>query len=228
MSNLFSSSIGKKLIMSVTGVCLVLFLLFHMAMNLTAVLPNNAYNTVCEFLGANWYALAATAILAAGFVIHILYATIITLKNMRSRGSQRYAVTDTPAEVRWASRNMFVLGLVVVGGLLIHLYNFWYNMQFVELTMSHEEIMAAGCDPTNGKGLIEALFAQPVYVAIYLVWLGALWFHLTHGFWSAFQTVGWNNKTWYPRLRCISNIVAALICGGFVFVVLFFFVKSLL
>ena len=124
--------------MSVSGLFLVLFLLFHMSMNLAAVFSTEAYNAICEFLGANWYALAGTLILAAGVVVHLVYATVLTLHNRSSRGSQRYAMTAEPEGVTWASRNMYVLGIIIVLGLLLHLYNFWYNMQFAEIIGNHE------------------------------------------------------------------------------------------
>lgn len=110
--------------MSVSGLFLVLFLLFHMSMNLAAVFSTEAYNAICEFTGANWYALAGTLILAAGVVVHLVYATVLTLHNRSSRGSQRYAMTAEPEGVTWASRNMYVLGIIIVLGLLLHLYNY--------------------------------------------------------------------------------------------------------
>ena len=212
--------------MSISGAFLVLFLLFHMCMNLVAVFSTDAYNMVCEFLGANWYALAATLVLAAGFAVHIIYALVLTWQNYRARGGQRYANLKTPG-VEWAAKNMFVLGAIVAGGLLLHLYNFWYKMQFVEIVYSHEQIVSMGLEPTNGAKLISELFAQPVYAAIYLVWLFALWFHLTHGFWSAMQTVGFNSKVWMCRLKVISYIFATVVCLGFATVVVFFFIKGL-
>ena len=78
---LFNSSVGKKVIMSVSGIALVLFLLFHMSMNLVAIFSAEGYNMICEFLGANWYALIATAGLAALVVVHFVYAIILTLQN---------------------------------------------------------------------------------------------------------------------------------------------------
>ena len=159
MGNLFTSTIGRKLIMSISGLFLILFLLFHMSMNIAAVFSTEAYNAICEFLGANWYALAGTLILAAGFVVHIIYASILTLHNRSSRGTQRYAVEATPKSVTWASRNMFVLGLVVVLGLLLHLYNFWYNMQFAEIIGDHS-LGAFG--PTDGAAYIADLFSNNI------------------------------------------------------------------
>ena len=102
--------------MSVTGVALILFLTFHMSMNLVALFSGDAYNAVCEFLGANWYALVATLALAALAVIHIVYAFLLTMQNRRARGDERYAVTTRPAKVEWASQNMLVLGIIVLAG----------------------------------------------------------------------------------------------------------------
>ena len=224
MGNLFTSTIGRKLIMSISGLFLILFLLFHMSMNIAAVFSTEAYNAICEFLGANWYALAGTLILAAGFVVHIIYASILTLHNRSSRGTQRYAVEATPKSVTWASRNMFVLGLVVVFGVLLHLYNFWYNMQFAEIIGDHS-LGAFG--PTDGAAYIADLFSNPVYCLIYLIWFLAIWFHLTHGFWSAFQTIGWDNQIWMKRLKCLANVFATVVFLGFALVVVVFYLRSL-
>ena len=224
MGNLFTSTIGRKLIMSISGLFLILFLLFHMSMNIAAVFSTEAYNAICEFLGANWYALAGTLILAAGVVVHLVYATVLTLHNRSSRGSQRYAMTAEPEGVTWASRNMYVLGIIIVLGLLLHLYNFWYNMQFAEIIGNHE---LGPFPPADGAAYIAALFSSPVYCIIYLVWFAAIWFHLTHGFWSAFHTIGWDNQTWLPRLKRIANVVATIVFLCFALVVIVFYLRSL-
>ncbi len=130
---LSNSSVGRKVVMSVTGIALVLFLTFHMAMNLVALVSADGYNMVCEFLGANWYALVATVGLAALFIIHIIYAFWLTMQNRKARGSERYAVVDKPKTVEWASQNMLVLGIIVIVGLGLHLVNFWAKMQLPEL-----------------------------------------------------------------------------------------------
>ena len=105
--------------MSVTGVALILFLTFHGCMNVVALFSKDGYNMICELLGANWYAVAATLGLAALAVIHIVYAFILTMQNRRARGGERYAVTDKPSKVEWASQNMLVLGLIILLGLLL-------------------------------------------------------------------------------------------------------------
>lgn len=99
---LFNSSIGRKVVMAVTGMALILFLTFHCAMNIVALFSKDGYNMICELLGANWYAVAATIGLAALALIHIIYAFILNVQNRRARGSERYAVTDKPEKVEWS------------------------------------------------------------------------------------------------------------------------------
>lgn len=96
---LTNSSIGRKVIMSVTGIALILFLTFHGCMNLVALFSEEGYNWVCEMLGANWYAVVATIGLAALVAIHFIYAIILTLQNRKARGNNRYAVTSKPEKV---------------------------------------------------------------------------------------------------------------------------------
>src|SRR3712207_7762480 len=108
---LINSSVGRKVVMSVTGLALILFLTFHACMNVVALFSGEAYNMICELLGANWYAVAATMGLGALTVIHIVFAFILTAQNRRARGSERYAVTAKPEKVEWASQNMLVLGI---------------------------------------------------------------------------------------------------------------------
>ncbi len=221
---LVKSSLGRKLVMAVSGCFLVLFLLFHMAMNLAALFSAEAYNMICGFLGANWYALVGTLVLAAGVVVHFAYALLLNWQNRKARGNVRYAVTVKEEGVSWASKNMLVIGFIVLCGLAVHLVHFWSKMQFVELMGGHENSL--GLAPTDGAALIAFTFSKWYNVLIYLVWFVAIWFHLSHGVWSMFQTAGWANDKWYPRLKCVANLVSTLVCGGFALVVVFFFLKE--
>ncbi len=217
---LINSSIGRKVVMSVTGICLILFLTFHGCMNVVALFSSEGYNMICEFLGANWYAVVATLGLAALAVIHIGYAFWLTMQNRKARGNNSYAVTEKPKSVEWASQNMLVLGIIVLVGLLLHLYNFWYNMMFAELTD------ATGVfDSADGYAYIEQVFGNPIFAALYIVWIVAIWFHLSHGFWSALQTLGWNNKVWFNRWKLIGNIYVTCLMLLFVAVIVCFAVK---
>jgi succinate dehydrogenase / fumarate reductase cytochrome b subunit len=205
--------------MSVTGIALILFLTFHGCMNVVALFSGEGYNMICEFLGANWYAVVATLGLAALAVIHIVYAFILTAQNRTARGDNRYEISTTvnAGKVEWASKNMLVLGLIILLGLLLHLWNFWYNMMFAELIGAMPAI-----SPTDGFGWIKETFSNPVFSVLYIIWLVAIWFHLTHGFWSAMQTLGWNGKTWFCRWKVIGFIYVTLLMLCFLVVVLAF------
>ena len=214
---LINSSIGRKVVMSVTGIALILFLTFHMSINIVALFSGEAYNMICEFLGANWYAVVATVALGALTVAHIVYAFILTAQNRSARGNERYAVTGSSPKVEWASKNMLVLGIIVLLGMLLHLFNFWYNMMFAEIVGMHTQF-----HPADGFAYIKETFANPVFVVLYIVWICAIWFHLSHGFWSAMQTLGINGKVWFNRWKVIGLVYTSLLMLGFLIVVLAF------
>lgn len=216
---LINSSIGKKVIMSVTGLCLILFLTFHACMNAVVLFSGDAYDEVCGMLGANWYAVAGTVGLAALAMLHFVFALILTIQNRKARGYDRYAVTSKPEKVEWASQNMFVLGIIIILGLLLHFYGFFYNMMFAELTGI---TTGAAVDPTAGTELMRMTFGNPVMAVIYLIWFAAIWFHLTHGFWSALQTLGINGKVWFNRWKVIGFVYVTLLMLVFAIVVLKF------
>lgn len=218
------SSIGRKLVMAVTGVCLVLFVTFHCLMNGVALFWPEAYNEVCAFLGANWYALIASIGLAALFIIHIIYAVWLTLQNRKARGSSRYAVTSRPVQVEWASKNMLVLGIVVVAFLVVHLIQFWAKMQLAEICESCVVEGGEAIPPQAGTLFIQIAFSQIWTPIVYIIGFVALWFHMNHGFWSMFQSAGWDNDVWIKRLKCIgcwwtSIVIALFVAQAIVFTV---------
>ncbi|MDO5761522.1 MAG: succinate dehydrogenase/fumarate reductase cytochrome b subunit [Bacteroidales bacterium] len=215
---LCNSSIGRKVIMSVSGLALILFLTFHGCMNVVALFSKEAYNQICELLGSNWYAIVATCGLGALVAIHIIYAFILTAQNRKARGNNKYEITDKPATVEWASQNMLVLGIIVLLGMVLHLWNFWYNMMWAEIAGIHGTI-----SPTDGFEWIKQTFQNPVYVIIYLVWIAAVWFHLTHGFWSAMQTLGWSGHVWFARWKNIGYIWSTVIMAFFAIVAIAFY-----
>ena len=148
--------------MSLTGAFLILFVTFHALMNGVALFWPTAYNEVCLFLGANWYALVGTLILAAGCVLHILYAFWLTIQNRKARGSERYDVNARQPQVEWSSKNMLVLGIVVVAFLVIHLIQFWAKMQLAEIC--GDEYVTAGVRlflPLPARGSCKSLSASP-------------------------------------------------------------------
>jgi len=186
-------------------------------MNVVAFFSGDAYNVICEFLGSNWYAVAGTLGLAVLAVCHIVFAFILTAQNRRARGSNRYEVTGSYSQVSWASQNMLVLGIIIAIGLLLHLYNFWGHMMFAELA----EIEVAH-SPSDGFAWIQDTFSNPVFSILYLIWIAAIWFHLTHGFWSAMQTLGVNGKIWQKRWQCIGMVYVTVLMAVFAILVIAF------
>ncbi len=221
---LFKSSIGRKVVMAVTGAALVLFLTFHALMNVVALFTAEGYNMICEFLGANWYAVAATTVLAVLVLIHFVLAFHLVMWNLQARGPQPYAIKLRHDDVEWSSQNMFTLGTVVLLGLGLHLYNFWSNMMFAELSGGDTALAMNGIyhiiNTFHGVGGRSVMGI--VYTVLYLVWLAALWFHLNHGIWSSLQTVGLNNKKWFPRLKLFSTIYTTIIILMFAAVAVLF------
>ena len=226
MANLLNSSIGKKLVMSISGLFLIVFLFVHLTINLLSVIdtingnfgsPEGLFALGCEFMALP-IVTVMVPVLALGFVIHILYAFILTLKNISSRGGySRYEVSNKTKADSWASKNMVVLGIIVLGLIGLHLTHFWAKMQLLEFMGHHSE---------NPYLLLTTVFKPWYNLVIYIVWFTALWFHLNHGFWSAFQTVGWNNQIWLKRLKVLAYLVSTIVFLGFTLVAINSFVMA--
>ncbi|MEA5127656.1 MAG: succinate dehydrogenase cytochrome b subunit [Proteiniphilum sp.] len=208
MSWLIKSSIGRKFVQSISGLFLILFLLVHMSMNFVLLFSYETYDFLAnEVLGANWWAIVGTGVIAAGFVIHIIWGIILTIQNRKARGKERYA-SASKTKTTWSSRNMLVLGLFLLLFLIAHLFQFWYQMQFKELFM----IEGARHDSAQ---LVAEVFSNIWVVIFYELAFVALWFHLMHGFWSALHSAGVNNGVWMKRIKVLGNVVATVICLGF-------------
>ena len=209
------SSITKKLIMSVSGLFLIMFLLLHMTINLFSVIDTfkgtygaaeGLFQAGCDFMALPIVTIMVP-VLAAGFLVHIVYAFILTAGNLRARGGvQRYAGGSKGKAESWAAKNMLLLGVIVLGLVAFHLNHFWADMQLKEFQGHHAE---------NPYVLLNATFKSVWMTALYIVWFVALGLHLCHGFWSAFQSLGLSNKIWEKRLTYIGYFFIAVIVLGF-------------
>lgn len=207
--------------MALTGAFLVLFVTFHCLMNSVAICWPAAYNSVCEFLGANWYALGASAVLAVFILIHIIYAVMLTVQNRKARGSERYAVSHRPKTVEWSSNNMFVLGIVIFAFLVVHLIQFWAKMQLQEIRG-----VEALIPPAAGTLFLQEAFSLVWTPIVYIIGFIALWFHMNHGFWSMFQSIGWDSTVWIVRLRKIACWWSSIVVLLFIAQAIVFTVKA--
>jgi succinate dehydrogenase / fumarate reductase cytochrome b subunit len=217
MKSIQLPSITKKLIMSISGLFLIVFLTLHAALNLVAIFSLEAYDAACEFMGTNPVVQVMVPVLAMGFAVHITFAFILSWQNRKARGTEKYA-SNSKTNVSWASQNMLILGLVVLGFLAVHLSQFWAKMQLREWT---------GQEAMKGSELVVEVFSNPVNVILYVVWILALAFHLIHGFWSAFQSMGLNNSKWTKRIKIISHSYVVLIATSFLTTVVYFYIRSL-
>jgi succinate dehydrogenase / fumarate reductase cytochrome b subunit len=154
--------------------------------------------------------------------IHFIYALCLTWLNWRARGNVRYATTGSSKDVEWSSKNMLIIGAVVLGFIGLHLYNFWYKMQFVEIVHKLGGDFGDINLAQNGAHYIKELFAQPFYCILYLFWLFAWWFQLSHGILSALQSIGLSNSVWFNRIKVIATILATLIVALFASVVIWY------
>ncbi|MBD5288942.1 MAG: succinate dehydrogenase cytochrome b subunit [Bacteroides sp.] len=215
------SSVGRKFVMALTGACLVLFVTFHCVMNAVAICWPTAYNSICEFLGANWYALIASVGLAFLFIVHIIYALMLTVQNRKARGNVRYSIEKRPKNVEWSSKNMLVLGIVVLAFLVVHLIQFWAKMQLQEIRGAEGAI-----PPAAGTLFIQEAFSLVWTPIVYIIGFIALWFHMNHGFWSMFQSCGWDNEVWIGRLKKIGCCWTTIVIALFVAQAIVFTVKA--
>ena len=232
MGGIFSNSVGHKLVMAITGLFLILFLLVHLAMNLTLVMNDvflfghqwgegELYNTAAHFMISTPLIRLMEPLLAAGFIFHIVYATLITLRNRRHRPVS-YAVRAGNHLSSWSSKNMYILGFALLLFLGLHIWNFFYRFRYTTMP----ETVINGVTMDDSFTVVAALFnGSVIYCIIYMLAGLVLALHLSHGFWSAFQTVGWNNLKWIPRLRIISIVFAVLVGVGFAIIPLYFLVR---
>lgn len=219
MANIFTSSIGKKLIMSISGLFLIVFLLLHATINGLSLISPEAFKAGCDFMALPIITVMVP-VLALGILIHIIYGFYLSATNLKARGSERYAVAHKGAADNWASKNMLVLGIIVLCGIAFHLTHFWADMQLEMFKgVPHDQL----ADPYV---LLLETFKPWWVVVIYIVWFVAIWFHLTHGFWSAFHTVGLNNDIWMKRLKVASYIFATLIAGAFIVIAVVAWLKA--
>ena len=219
MANFLTSSIGKKFIQSVTGAFLIVFLLLHGTINFFSVIDSLhgnfgkvAADTFPYTHGDGWFQLGCdfmsspvikimVPILALGFFLHIAYGIWLTVQNYQRRGGfKRYEVASQAKNDSWSAKNMAILGIIILGILGFHLTHFWAKMQLQEFM---------GGEPENPYYLLLMTFKNWWVVVLYIIWFVALFLHLEHGFWSMFQTIGWNNKKWLKRLKVIGIVIAA-------------------
>ncbi|MDX5420773.1 MAG: succinate dehydrogenase cytochrome b subunit [Hymenobacteraceae bacterium] len=216
----FSSTIGRKIVMSVTGLFLCSFLVVHLLGNLQLFNDDGgaAFNIYSYFMANNMVIRFMEIVLVLGFVFHIYDALVLTRRNKAARPVD-YSEQRPQENSTWSSRNMGLLGTVILVFLIIHLWNFFVPARF------------GGLDPVVVEGVeYENLYLRVVqsfqiwwYVAIYVISMVALAYHLIHGFQSAFQTLGLTHKKYTPFIQAFGYAFSVIVCLGFAIIPLYFF-----
>ena len=207
-----SASITKKTPwIALTGAGLILFVTYHCLTNLAALIKPTEYNKMCMSFGENWMAMIASIGLAVFFIVHIIIGVVLTIKNRKS-----VPLINSSAVDRWSGRNMLVLGIVILAFLVVHLCQFWGKMQLQDIKGTYVSFDGIGQPPGLGTLFIQHAFSSWWTPIVFIVGLVALWFHMTHGFWSMFQTIGVKDVEWFKRLKGIGNIWTTTVIALFV------------
>ena len=207
--NVFTASIGKKMVMGITGLFLIMFLVVHCLLNSLIFLNDGglAFNVGAHFMATNVLIRTMEVVLILGILIHIFQALRLTLENRKAR-PVRYAVTNGQANSKWYSRSMGLLGTLLLIFLIVHMSDFWVTSRFIGIR---------GVDANGNEDLYAEMlvtFSDPWIVSFYVFSMISLAYHLIHGFASAFQTLGWNHKRYTPLVKGVGfwfSIIIAVI-----------------
>ena len=209
---MFYTSVGRKLVMALTGLFLFMFLLEHLYGNLLLykIDEGRSFNDYSETLTGNIIIRTIEYAIFAGFIIHILDALYLTYSNRKAR-KVGYSINHRAQNSSWFSRNMGLTGTIILIFLVIHLRSFFFPHRFgaPETTMAHD---------------VAAAFQSNWYSALYLVSMVILGAHLNHGIQSALQTIGINNHKYRKPIKSAGSIIALVLMAGFAsFPIIFYF-----
>ncbi len=220
--DLFTSSLGRKLVMALTGLFLILFLVVHLSGNFQLLKDDEgkSFNVYAEFMTTN----PVIKVISYGnytfILLHIFLALALTRKNRAARGSERYKVTSGKSSA-WSSRNMGILGTIILIFLVIHLKDFWAQMHWGGIPKANYD----GREVKDLYAVVALAFSQRWYVALYVVCMAGLGFHLWHGFASAFQTLGLNHVKYNPIIHFAGKAFAIIVPALFALIPIIMFLK---
>ena len=222
MAGLFKTSVARKVAMALSALFLILFLIIHLAVNLTSVISENTFNELSHFMGTNpLIQFAMQPVLLAGVIFHFVMGFVLEIQNKRARGSEKYYAYNGGANSSWMSRNMIITGVMILLFLGLHLWDFWVG------EMNYKDIQFNEPDPTRYYHELIEKFHEPLRVGMYVLCFVFLCLHLLHGFQSAFQSMGWKDDARKKLISQVGNWYSYIICGGFIFIALFHYIKFL-
>ncbi|MFD2551262.1 succinate dehydrogenase cytochrome b subunit [Bizionia sediminis] len=222
MSGILNSTIGRKFAMALSALFLMIFLLQHFAINILSVFSPDTFNEVSHFMGTFWVVqYIFQPILIFGVIFHFVMGFVLEIKNKKARPIS-YAKNNGNANSSWMSRNMIWSGAAILAFMVLHFIDFWFpemNIKYIQGDMSG--LLADGEGFRYYEELVHK-FENPIRVAAYALAFVFLALHLLHGFMSAFQSIGADNK-YVKSLQGFAKVYAIGIPLGFVFIALFHF-----
>ena len=220
-AGLFSSSLGKKYLMAITGLFLCSFLVIHFLGNIALFTDPVQFNEYTRFMSSNPIIRVMEIILVTGFLTHIVDAIILTRANKKAQ-PVKYAMNKNKSS--WYSRNMGLTGSVILAFLILHLQSFWYEYKFGEVLMT---VDSNGDSIKDMFTIVKTAFSEWWYSAIYVLAMILLGSHLNHGFQSAFQSVGLRHKKYTPTIKMLGTGFSISITVGFISFPIYFFITQL-
>ena len=210
-----TSSIGRKLLMALSGFFLMVFLLQHLVINMFSVLSEDLFNEVSHFMGTNGVVqFVLQPILLFGVLFHLGMGIYLDIKNKAAR-PVKYAMDKPSENSNWMSRNMVITGIMIMLFLGLHFYDFWIP------EIKDKFIDGKWDDPTKYYPHLQHKFLDLTRVIIYCASFVFLSLHSLHGFQSSFQSAGFNHNKYTPTIKKLGNLYAVIIPAGFVFIALF-------
>ncbi|MEQ9422971.1 MAG: succinate dehydrogenase cytochrome b subunit [Cyclobacteriaceae bacterium] len=223
LSQALSSSLGKKLLMALTGLFLVVFLIGHLLGNFLLFKNDGgqAFNEYAKFMTTTPAILVLSILTYSSILLHVVYSIVLSIHNRKSR-PVNYAVSKSSENSVWASRNMGVLGTFVLIFIVIHLKSFWFEMKFGNIPMVEYDSGSM----KNLYLIVMEAFSQLWYAAFYVISMGLLAFHLSHGFSSAFQTLGLSHVKYTPLIKTLGMAFAIIVPFLFATMPIYLYMKS--
>ena len=217
-AGLFSSSLGKKYLMAITGLFLCSFLIIHFLGNIALFTNPVQFNEYTRFMSSNPIIRVMEIVLVVGFLAHIIDAIILTRANKKAQ-PVKYAINKNKST--WYSRNMGLTGTIILVFLILHLQSFWYEYKFGEVLMT---VDSNGHEIKDMFTIVKTAFSEWWYSAIYILAMILLGSHLNHGFQSAFQSVGLRHKKYTPIIKMLGTGFSISITIGFISFPIYFFI----
>ena len=220
MSNILSSSIGKKLMMSIAGLFLVVFLLVHLGINLSLIFSDSreTFNRAAHFMGTNIIIQVMELVLFGGFLLHMFYGVFLQLQNWLAR-PKRYK-TENFSQTSFFSKFMIHTAAIITVFLVIHLFDFYFK---AKIFGDVPTVIYDGKEYHDLGLLVIQKFKLAVFVLFYIGCFLFLAFHLLHGFQSAFQSLGLNHKVYTPVIKALGIIYTIVVTAGFILIPVYIF-----